>query len=180
MIKTTSNLLSKLIIRPATLADSPAIAYVHTKAWQESYVDMIDQSYLNALTIDERLTLRRHILSNASPDHIHLVAVLEDEIIGFCDAGPSFEPSEHYKGEVYAIYLLQPFKKVGIGALLMKEAIQHLMQKKLMPYAILVLEANHPARGFYEKMGMRLLQKTCSTIGRKTYTEIIYVSDLTG
>ena len=115
-------------IRKAELTDAKAIAQVHVKGWQQSYKDIISHDYLANISYEERLKQRIHLLEQGNHHTIYLVATVEDKVIGFCDAGSSFEISLA-NGEIYAIYLLDQFKQQGIGSALWNEACHHLVKK---------------------------------------------------
>lgn len=81
------------------------------------------------------------------------MALCNDQIVGFCDAGPGITQSPNYKGVIYAIYLLEGYKHLGIGTKLMDAAMAHLSHNGLIPAIAWVLEENKPACSFYEKRG---------------------------
>lgn len=145
--------VDKIIIRESTLSDANEVAAIHVKSWQQSYRSIIDEHYLENISFSDRLELRNKILQSNDPNQIHLVAVYEETIIGFCDAGSAFESAANYRGEIYAIYLLEEFKKLGVGQRLLQAAHEFLAQKKLLPYVAWVLKANHSACAFYQKNG---------------------------
>lgn len=144
---------SQITIRPAVLFDAEAIAKVHTQAWKESYQGIYDSDFLDSLSYEKRLPFRKQILENPSPQSLHLVAVHNEQVIGFLDAGPSHEHREGVLGEVYAIYLLEGYKGLGLGRRMMHLAAEFLQEQHLTPYAVWALENNIPARGLYEKLG---------------------------
>lgn len=162
-------------VRSATIDDCQEIASVHVKAWQESYAGIVSPQYLKNISFDERLKLREKILTENNPDCIHLVAVVDNTIIGFCDAGPSFIASEQYRGEIYAIYLLEKYKNLGIGSKLIKSAHAHLVQQNLVPYITSVLKKNESARKFYKKNGGHLFNEEIVDIGDECYPESVYI-----
>jgi ribosomal protein S18 acetylase RimI-like enzyme len=162
-------------IRQAALADAPAIVRVHITSWQEAYKGIVDQDHLDNLSYSDRLARREKILSATGKDSIHLVALVDNQIVGFCDAGPSFEASQDYIGEIHTVYIIEPFKHLGIGTALMKAAISHLTEKKLIPYIIHVLSDNLPARSFYERFGGTVYQEVLSPTGGKDYLEATYI-----
>lgn len=151
--------------------DTDDIARIHHNAWQESYKGIIDQDYLDALRYEDFLARRHQILSAPQTHSLHLIAQCP-QCIGFCDAGASRTPE--YKGEIYAIYITDAYKKLGIGTLLMKQASEHLAQKDLFPFIAWVLADNTQACHFYEKLGgISVLQKT-EKIGDRAYVEKAY------
>jgi GNAT superfamily N-acetyltransferase len=167
--------VDKIIIRTSTLSDANEVAEIHVKSWQQSYRSIIDEHYLQNISCGDRLELRNKILQSNDSNQIHLVAVYDGKIIGFCDAGPAFENNATYRGEIYAIYLLEEFKKMGIGQQLLQASHEFLAQKKLLPYVAWVLKANHSACAFYQKNGGILSGEKIEEIGNKSYTEVAYI-----
>jgi GNAT superfamily N-acetyltransferase/predicted nuclease of restriction endonuclease-like (RecB) superfamily len=165
----------KIIIRESTLSDASEVAAIHVKAWQESYKNIIEEHYLQNISFSDRLELRNKILNNNDPNQIHWVAVYEEKIIGFCDAGPAFENTADYFGEIYAIYLLEEFKRCGIGQRLLQAAHKFLSQKKLLPYVAWVLKDNPSGCAFYKKNGGILSGEKIEEIGNKLYSEVAYI-----
>lgn len=106
-------------------------------------------------------------------ESLYLAAVVHEEVIGFCDAGPSSDVSL-IGGEIYAIYLLDQFKNQGIGSALWKEICHHFKKNKLTLFIAWVLEDNLSARQFYEKHGGKKIQEKMVDIGNHSYKEICY------
>lgn len=175
MSKITKVHVDKIIIRESTLNDANEVAAIHVKSWQQSYRSIIDEHYLQNISFSDRLELRKQILQSNDPNQMHLVAVYDGKIIGFCDAGSAFEGTANYRGEIYAIYLLEEFKKLGIGQRLLQAAHEFLAQKKLLPYVAWVLKANHSACTFYQRNGGILSGEKIEEIGGKSYTEVAYI-----
>ncbi len=170
--------ISDITIRPATLEDAEGIAFVHVKGWQESYKNIIEQDYLDALSLKDKIALRQKILRGLTHDHLNLIAVCNDQIVGFCDAGPCFDGNKDYPGEIYALYLLDDIKKCGLGSKLFSLARSHLLKKSLTPFKVWGLEKNAIARRFYEKNGGVPHTKKCTKIGNFDYTEVAYVFNI--
>lgn len=162
-------------IRTSTFEDAKSVAKIHVKAWQESYKNIVSQTYLNNISFQDRLDLREKILSEHNPESIHLVATINDNIVGFCDAGPAFTKSDLFHGEIYAIYLLEQYKQSGVGSMLLKSAHIHLAQKQLLPYIAWVLKENIPACRFYEKHGGYKIDEEMIDIGDAAHQEIAYL-----
>ncbi len=167
--------MTKFLIRRATLEDAEKIADIHVRAWQESYKGIIDQNYLDAISFSGRLAFRKKILSHPKPKQINLIAVQNNRIIGFCDAGVAFDSSEAYRGEIYAIYLLNEFKRHGVGKTLFDYVDKDLEEHLLTPYVTWVLEENKTACRFYEKCGGQFFKKKSVEIGDQNYIEIAYL-----
>lgn len=162
-----------LLIRKAIHSDAAAIAAVSIKSWQESYQGIIDQDILDNLSLEQRTIFRQKLFQEAPNGHF--VACLEDKIIGFCDAGPSRYSLA--KGEIYAIYVLNELKSLGIGYHLFTEAKSYLYNLNLRPFLTMALTTNKHARYFYERQGGQLRGKSTYHIGDKSYPEVCYLFD---
>lgn len=146
-------------IRAASFEDAEYIAKVHLKAWQEIYQKIFKQEYLNSISYEKKLALRRHILTDPSKNSMHLVVVNRDIIVGFCDAGPVMDNSSGELGEVYALYLLDGYKRKKLGSQLLQMADKFLKDQGLLPYIIWVLEQNKPACSLYSKLGGKVMKE---------------------
>lgn len=122
-------------------------AYVHWKAWQEAYVGIVDQGYLDALTLEKCTDI-----AFCWPDNL-LVAKDGQKVVGFAGYGSSSDVALPDTGEVYAIYILQEYYDKKIGYALMSAAVEKLSAYKKI--AVWVLEGNRRAIKFYERYGFR-------------------------
>lgn len=176
---------SPYIIRKATtLSDAEGTAAVHVKGWQTSYVGMIEQAYLDNIDYDQRLELRKKILS--SEGTLQLVVTFGEQIIGFADAGPlrpkpyneQFFPSQEANvryGEIYAIYLLTEHQGKGLGKKLYQECRCWFKTQDYHQFFTWGLADNIRARRFYESEGGQLIGKITVNIGDKDYREFCYL-----
>lgn len=122
-----------------------AKAYVHWKAWQETYPGMVDQSYLDSLTLEkcEEIAFRKR-------DCI-IIASDGGSVVGFAGYGAYRGEDLKDAGELQAIYVLFEYWGRGVGKALMEAALDEL--KEFSVIALWVLEKNSRAIRFYEKCG---------------------------
>ena len=121
-------------------------AYVHWKSWMETYPGLVRQEYLDRLTLE-----KCEQIAFGWSDPI-LIAKDGDRVIGFVGYGHREEDPEEM-GEVFAIYVLAQYHGKGIGALLMKAALQQL--KGYSEICLWTLKENRRAIRFYEKCGFK-------------------------
>ena len=88
-------------------------AYVHWKAWQEAYRDIVDRQYLDGLTLE-----KCEGIAYRWPDNI-LVAKDGDSVVGFVGYGKARDDDLDNAGEVFAIYILAAYYGRGVGYALM-------------------------------------------------------------
>ena len=120
-------------------------AYVHFKAWQETYPGIVDPDFLSEQTLEKCEEIAYKYLDNI------LVAKDNDKVVGFVSYGKYRNSDLEDTGEVPAIYLLSEYQGRGIGKRMMEEALKHLEEYKQV--ALWVLKENRKAIGFYESCG---------------------------
>jgi L-amino acid N-acyltransferase YncA len=165
-------------VRPASAADVPAIAEVHVRSWQETYVGQVPQSYLDGLSVEDRTrTWQEWTASAAWPNPDLLVLVDDDEVVvGFATVSASRDgDAATSTGEVPAIYTRQRVWGRGWGRALMDAAIARLRDAGYADATLWVLDTNHRARRFYQQGGWRRDGTTKpDVIGGQDVTELRY------
>lgn len=161
-------------IREARPDDASGIAKVHVDSWRTTYRNIIANTYLEALSYEDRELFWKGLLEK--PDRTSMVYVAEEDdgdIIGFVCGGPAREDSSSYKGEIFAIYILQEAQRRGIGRQLAAAIVQRLLQQGIESLLIWVL-ADNPSRAFYEALGGQLVQEKPVEIGGVKLREVAY------
>ncbi len=162
-------------IRPATPSDAPAIARVHVDSWRTSYDGIVPQEILSGLSYGDRQALWDDILASSRPDRCCFVAETERaQVVGFVCGGLGTASSEAYKGEIYSIYLLQDFQRLGLGRRLFLAACESLLQAGVDSMLLWVFEENHASRQFYEALGGKLVDRKELNIDGVNLIEVAY------
>ena len=161
------------LIRRAQIEDAAGIAQVHVASWRTTYAGIIDDQVLNEISVAQRTREREIRLAFPPPGVVTYVAEIDEKIVGFATGGRERRESSVYTGELFAIYLLQAYQRLGIGRQLVQAVVRDLLAQGLESLLILVLRDN-PARGFYERLGGRVVLETTFTIGHQTLPEIGY------
>lgn len=145
-------------LRRAVPADAPAIGAVHVAAWRETYSGLLPDQMLAELSVDQRSAMWDAVLRD--PTQFGSVAVLVAEaqgtVIGFGSCGTQADPAlaeAGFGGEIHAVYLLQPHQRHGYGRALLSALAAALQDAGLRGASLWVLETNHAARRFYERLG---------------------------
>jgi L-amino acid N-acyltransferase YncA len=160
------------MIRPAIPLDIAGIARTHVEAWRTAYWELLPAEFL------AQLSYERHVAGHekhlALPGRRYFVA--EDSaqgIVGFASGGPERSGDPVYKGEVYAIYLLEAHRGHGVGSELMKALAQSLAAEKMESMLVWVF-SEHWARRFYEKLGGERLRTEKIEVGGVTLEMTAY------
>ena len=162
-------------IRAAVPADAGSIARVHIDSWQTTYEGIVPAEYLADLSYVDRELRWKRILTSDQPAATTFVAESESgDIAGFAHSGPEREGNATYRGELYAIYLLQEHQGRGLGRRLVSTAAQGLLDCGLTSMLLWVLEDNHRACRFYESLGGQQVSLKIIEIGGKDLVELSY------
>lgn len=161
-------------IRPATLADAPAIASVHVESSRSTYRGILPDAVLKEFSHERRREQWTKILNDSMSREF--VTVAEDDlgyVVGFASGGPERDADIFYQGELYAIYLLSSAQRHGIGRHLVTAVAQYLIQHEMQSMLIWVL-AENPSRRFYEALGGKQVREKTLIRGDKSLQEIAY------
>ena len=160
-------------IRKALPADVEELAHVHIDSWQTTYQGILPDNYLASLNLETR---KKNWLRNLDMLHsIHYAAENEEgRIIGFASGGPEQTGNCPIQGEVYAIYLLKDYQRMGIGKKLMKATVMDLIQKQHKNLIIRALKDN-PSCAFYESIGGTIKENKITKMAGTELREVGYV-----
>jgi GNAT superfamily N-acetyltransferase len=163
-----------MLIREASPTDAATIARVHVDSWRTTYAGIVPADYLANLSYARREQFWSDILSTPTPSGCVYVAAQDTgEIVGFASGGPERSGNALYRGELYAIYLLAPYQRQGLGRRLTIAVVQRLLQCGLSSMLVWVLAAN-PRRAFYATLGGQQIYEQEITIGAAPLLEVTY------
>ncbi|MGB8212295.1 MAG: GNAT family N-acetyltransferase [Anaerolineales bacterium] len=164
-----------ITIRLARSEDAPGIAKVHVDSWRTTYKGLIADEFLAALSHEQRtLYWTQNLADPPSASFVYIAETRPGEIVGFVSAGPEGQGDPNYRGEIYAIYLLNQVQRQGVGRELIHIAMQELCERSFSSMLLWVLKDNLPAREFYQAVGGELLREKPIEIGGQTLIEVAY------
>ena len=107
--------------------------------------------YLAGLSYRDRESKWTDILSAGRPVESNFVAETDGgEVVGFAGGGPEREGNPTFRGELYAIYLFEEYRRAGVGRRLVSAVARRLLVYGCRSMLVWVLEDNRPACAFYE------------------------------
>lgn len=158
-------------IRKAVPGDAKGVAKVHVDSWKTTYKNIIPNEYLTQMTYESREPKWKDIISKQA---VYVAENNDGDIIGFSNGGKERTGNyPTYKGEIYAIYILEAFQRKGLGKLLLEPIIKDLMQEEIFSMTVLVLEENS-SRLFYESLGAKKIDTVELDILGKKLNEFVY------
>jgi ribosomal protein S18 acetylase RimI-like enzyme len=158
--------------RAATIEDATAIARIHVASWRSTYRTMLPSEFLDSLSEVGYADRWRRFIGEEG----NLVYVIEEagRLVGFASGGRERAGEVGFKGELYAIYVLDEFQRRGYGHQLVRDIVAGLKNLGLDDMIIWVLRDNAPAREFYERLGGVYVRAQAITIGSATLEEVSY------
>jgi ribosomal protein S18 acetylase RimI-like enzyme len=160
------------LVRPAELGDAAAIARVHVATWRSAYRGLLPDAFLD--TLSEARYEERWQRSLANDGARVYVAEDQQEIVAFASGGRERAGEHGYKGELYAIYVLEKAQGRGHGRGLVRAIVGGLRELGLADMIVWVLRDNARARRFYERLGGVYVRSQPITIGTSLLDEVSY------
>ena len=148
-------------IREATYDDIKAIAQVHVQADWETYSALFG-SEAYKIDLGESENRWRRALKR---DDTLLVANDGPEIVGLGHAG---------KNEIGALYLLQSYRRRGIGKMLLLRLLTTLNERGVAEARFNVVSANLNAIRFYESLGAYPVGRHINSSSRGDAEELVF------
>lgn len=138
--------------RIATPNDIETIANLHALSWQNSYRGMLSDDYLDNHVLADRIQVWTQKINEPPAHQIILLKEIGTTVVGFvCAYGSS---TDEFGTFIDNLHVSPSFKGKGIGRELMRTVSDWSLQEFNQPKLYLkVLEDNHAARFFYEKVG---------------------------
>ena len=162
-----------MMIRPARKNDADGIAHVHVESWRTTYNALLPADFLAGISKQTWKRNWQEVLSRRGTNTMTFVAEKDGEIIGFVNGGQERTENPHFVGELYSLYLMESFRRQGIGAALFQKVIELLRSVHLTAMKVWVL-SDHPYRPFYVRQGGNIIEEKIITIGETDLIELAY------
>ena len=162
----------EVVIRKAVPEDALGIALVQGYTWLTTYAGLMSESVLRdrLQEIPRRAEQWKEELLQGKRG---FVAAAGHTVIGFAYYGPSLNEDFAGDGEVYAIYLLQPFQGTGTGWELFAACRAALNEQGYRHLIVNCLQGKSSA-GFSEKLGGKIVGIRQDALGDGVITEDIW------
>ena len=137
-------------------SDAISIAKLHALSWQRHYRGIYPDHYLDDEVTSERLKTWQDRFSIVDERRLIIKAVdISEKIIGFVCTFLDEDPI--YGALVDNLHVLKEYQKQGVGRQLLRMSAEWVSQQRRSSAIYLyVLDQNHAAKAFYEKMGAQI------------------------
>ena len=168
--------MDNLIIRDITIDDIPSVVDIQMNGWREAYKGIIDDDILDSMNRIDKIER----MKNNYKDEPFVVAVLDNEVVGFC----RYAYDNHYcpdypvDCEIVALYVKPELKYQGIGTKMFNYVVNEFKKINKKRMIIWCLRDNYPSRKFYEKMGGIIIGEKDFIKGDKGYPEVGFLYEL--
>lgn len=167
-----------LHIRPATLSDAQAIAYVQVAVWNSAYKGLVPDALIERMTVADREKGWTTILNSFAETGrgTCFVAEIDGTVQGFASCGAQRDEylSADYAGEITAIYVQGDHQRSGLGRALMQSCTQAMAGMGLNGSALWVLSENENARAFYTALGGTFITERVEASADGSVSEVAY------
>lgn len=141
-------------IRYADINDAEELGKIHSSSWKIAYKGIVPNEILENITVEKRQKYFEKALTEGWEEDA--IAFKDNEAVGFICIGKcrDTDKPETY-GEIWGIYLLPEYWKMGMGSELINWGLNKLNERNYNKVTLWVLEENINARKFYERIGFK-------------------------
>lgn len=142
-------------VRLARTPDVDGIAAVNVHSWQQRFRDVLPAATLEALDPrDLAMVWASGILNPPTPGHRLLVAVEEQDVLGYAAIGPSQDPdAAPTDGELIALEVDPDHQRQGHGSRLLSAAVDHARAGGFDALTVWCPVGDEPRRAFLQSAG---------------------------
>ena len=141
-------------LRVAELGDAEGLAALHTDSWQRTYRGMMSDEFLDGGAVENRRQVWHERLGTPNPGRLVLIADDGTRIIGFVCAFAHDDAG--WGAYIDNLHVVHDWHGRGVGRVLMRAAAEWVCRTQPGAGVYLwVMEANAPARAFYDRLGAR-------------------------
>jgi GNAT superfamily N-acetyltransferase len=166
--------LGEVLVRPGQAEDIDGMARVSLDTWKLAYTGILPDLYLERMRLAAHEAQRRRLIGAPGVRHFVAEEPVTGEIVGFASAGPARNGAFAAPSEIYELYVQNGFQGQGLGRSLFEASIRRLASEGSDSVLVWVL-AENPSRGFYERLGGRLLKAQTIRVGGAPVEEVSYV-----
>ncbi|MBV9522278.1 MAG: GNAT family N-acetyltransferase [Alphaproteobacteria bacterium] len=138
-------------VRPALIADAPAIARIDIETWRASYAGLLPDKYLVSLREAERQRLWASDVAQ-HPGDVMVAVDAAGRVRGFGSCGRARDAVLGCTGEIFTLYVAPDHQGAGRGRAVVLALFARLLQRRHGSALVWVLRGN-PSRFFYERVG---------------------------
>lgn len=145
--------VTPVVLRQAEAVDAEAIAALHADSWQRTYRGMMPDEFLDKGALADRQRVWHERLSVTDASRLVVAAAGDDDVlIGFICAFAREDPV--WGAFIDNLHVVHRMHRRGVGRRLLAAVGQWLVDRGADEGVYLwVMEANAPARRFYERLG---------------------------
>lgn len=154
----------KIIIRPAKIEDSKAIARVQVDSYRSAYRGILPQSYLNQFTYEAQAQDWRDYFDDKDDAILYIVELDRSEIVAYTLAKIGPCEIDPFESELVALHVIPSCQRKGFGRQLIYAAVNQIRIKGCRSMMLWVL-AENPSRRFYGRLGGHLIGQRQISLG---------------
>jgi ribosomal protein S18 acetylase RimI-like enzyme len=169
--------MAELILRPANVADIPALSRLGIDSFVEKFGHMYRPEDL-ATFLGQTHSLAAVEAELAKPDRLYRLAERDGELVGYCKLGLTCGFPEYARGrnamELKQLYTAPASTGLGIGKALMDWATATLHERGADEIQLSVWSGNFGAQRFYSRFGFSKVADITFAVGEQLDEEFLF------
>ncbi len=155
---------NELSIRKAKKEDAMKLSEVKKEIWETTYRGIYSDEKINNYDYVKNKEKFQDIINNMD---MNLYVVVDptlksyNNIIGYIEYGKPMRGFREYTYEIGLFYIKKEYQNNGLGRRLFNMAVEHMKKINIQRFYISCHKFNDNAKGFYEKMGGKVIHVDC-------------------
>jgi len=159
-------------VREGNDRDIPDVSRVYVESVRRSFEYIYPQEYLDGLSVEARADVMNKRLTKPGY-RVFVAETATDQVVGFVDCGEPVLENVPHQRQIYSLYVLPEFQKLGVGRDLVKTCVLKMIDDGFQSFCLDTVERS-PYRRFYDKIGGKVIGHDEHTIGGEEMQTIIY------
>lgn len=166
----------EILIRKADVTEVEIICSLGRRTFYETFADQNRPEDLNKY-LEDSFNTKKVKSELLNPDSFFFLAEISEEVTGYMKVNRGAAQTDNFGPEymeVERLYVINKYKGIGIGSVLMKKAFALASDAGYKYLWLGVWEFNDPAKIFYEKLGFEKFGTHVFQLGDDPQTDELY------
>lgn len=166
--------MSKIVIEEVTEETLRDAATVSVASWQDAYKEIVDNEFLEELSVDRRFQTYKRTLKDCP----FLIAKIDDVVVGICRYVLDPLQNAQDTAELTILNVAPDAERQGVGTALFNYVKEDLVNNGKEKMLACCLKDNVKGVSFLEKQGGKIFTNTITTINNTVYPEVMFTFKL--
>lgn len=156
-----------------TKEDTPKISETYVRSVRGSYSDVLPSEYLESLTVDSRAAVFERRRADNQTYGLLIAEHEIDGVVAMIDYSARDRSQYDHEAHIFSFYVVPEYQRCGLGGILFRKCLRTLRSEGCGSVWLDTFATN-PFRGFYDKLGGRVIASPDEHNDDRALPSIVY------